>query len=207
MKKLIFLQSSQFPHKDNVKKVFDIKEKETLYFTLLITEAALYSIDLEFNLIGKDSFLFVYVIQYGVSNQALNLNISNIHKSERSTGKIFIRRVMKDSSSSFINGKLIMEKEAQNSSDFFDEKTLILGDRVVSKVIPSLEIIPSNVFVSHSSSIAPIPENYLFYLQSRGILSDDAYSMIERGFMLSCIDNILDKKIREEIKNKVSLYI
>ncbi len=204
MKKTILIKAEKPDNKDETKYIYDIKEGDIFNFVFFIDGGFRYNIDLRFNFLGENSRLNAFIIEKGIEGHDLNLNIVSTHTKKNSHGRIFIRRVMDDYSNSFINGNLVMEKNAGGSSDFFDERTLILGENIVSKVIPSLEINPSDVLVSHLSSLSSIPEDELFYLRSKGVNCDESINLIKEGFLLSILDKISDQMLKREIKKHIN---
>ena len=203
MNKLIIIKAEILEDKEHISSIYNIYGNEKLTFVLYLGGEFKYNINLKFNLVEEYANLEVYIIEKGVRGHDVNLAITNIHSAKNTYGRVFIRRVMHDYSVSSIDGMLIIEKSGGASSDFFDEKTLLIGDNVVSKVIPSLEIIPSDVLVSHSSSISSISDDELFYLRSRGISVKEALGLIENGFLISIFSNITKKSYRDEIKNNI----
>ncbi|MCL4392660.1 SufD family Fe-S cluster assembly protein [Patescibacteria group bacterium] len=203
MDKLIIINAETLEGKDHISSIYNIYRNEKLTFVLYLVGEFKYNINLRFNLVEEYAKAEIYIIEKGNKNHDVNLDLTNIHSAKNTYGRVFIRRVMNDYSSSSIDGKLIIENGASASSDFFDEKTLLLGDKVVSKVIPSLEIIPSDVLVSHSSSISSVSEDEIFYLRSRGVPMNESFNLIENGFLISNLLNITKKSYREKIKNTI----
>ena len=64
-----------------------------------------------------------------------------------------------------------------------------------------------DVECSHGATAGNMDKNMLFYLQSRGISSDDAMAMLIRGFAQEIIYEFDDEKIIEFLENSVDKII
>ena len=195
--KIVYKKSSDILKNKDEK--FLLSRDEKLEYILFLDSQGDYKIDLSFSLKDVGAEAYIYIIEKGIENQNVEVNISVVHESPSTFARTFVRRVMYDGAKSYINGLIKIDKGSQNSNSYFDESTLLLGDQVISKVIPSLEIIPDNVKASHSSTTTYIPEEEVFYLQSRGIDKNKNYNMISSGFLKSKINEITDKEIKEKI--------
>jgi len=58
------------------------------------------------------------------------------------------------------------------------------------EAIPSLMVDENDVVASHAASSAPIDENMVFYLMSRGIPKEDAQKLIVRGVFETLKDEL-----------------
>jgi Fe-S cluster assembly protein SufD len=185
---------------ESYKKEYSIYKDEIFNYILFLSSEGIYNIDLKFFMKEEGSICYVYIIEKGVSHQNINISLEVIHKVKNTQAKVFVRKVMYSDSISFIRGLIRINKGAQNSNDYFDEKTLLLSDKVVSKVIPSLEIIPDNVKASHASSVSGPNLDELFYLESRGIDKINALNLISEGFLLSKLDIIENQELIDKVK-------
>jgi Fe-S cluster assembly scaffold protein SufB len=83
-----------------------------------------------------------------------------------------------------MKGLATIDRSAVGTDSYLGEFGLLLSRQARSVAIPSLEIDqPDCRRVAHSSSVGPIDESQLFYLESRGIGPDDARKFIVLGFL------------------------
>jgi Fe-S cluster assembly scaffold protein SufB len=83
-----------------------------------------------------------------------------------------------------MKGLITIEKTAVGTDSFLGEFGMNLSKSARAVAIPSLEIDqPDCRRAAHSSSVGPIDETQLFYLESRGIDPDDARKFIVLGFL------------------------
>jgi len=118
------------------------------------------------NFINKDSYNLFINILLNQNNSKNNINIKGITDSGNT--KIVI------------DGKV--EKDTKDNE--LDEKIKILNINKGKTIIePNMYIDTKNVIANHSASISDFDESYLFYLNSKGISSDEAKKLIIKGFL------------------------
>ncbi|MCI4317846.1 MAG: SufD family Fe-S cluster assembly protein, partial [Thermoplasmata archaeon] len=76
-----------------------------------------------------------------------------------------------------------IEAEARRTLSYLSEHAMLLSRGARSDTIPILEILCRDVKATHSSSVAPVDPEKVFYLESRGIAPDRAVRMIGEGFL------------------------
>ncbi|MCF1193439.1 SufD family Fe-S cluster assembly protein, partial [Mangrovimonas sp. AS39] len=65
-------------------------------------------------------------------------------------------------------------KGMKKSKSVVKQRFILLNNSAKASAIPALEIEESDVSAAHSSSIAPLSEKELFYLQSRGFSESES---------------------------------
>ena len=65
--------------------------------------------------------------------------------------------------------------------------------------IPQLEIYEEDVKCSHGSTTGQIEDDAIFYLQSRGINTEDARKLMIKGFADELINKVDNEYLRKEI--------
>jgi Fe-S cluster assembly scaffold protein SufB len=89
-----------------------------------------------------------------------------------------------DNARSYMKGLISIEKTAIGTDSYLGEFGMNLSKTARAVAIPSLEIDqPDCRRAMHSSSVGPIDESQLFYLESRGIAPDEARKFIVLGFL------------------------
>ena len=92
--------------------------------------------------------------------------------------------MLQDRARTFLKGLVTIEKTAVGTDSFLGEYGMNLSRQARAVAIPSLEIDqPDCRRVAHSSSVGPIDESQLFYLESRGISPGEARKFIVLGFL------------------------
>ena len=123
-------------------------------------------------------------IVFGGSDQLFDLTSYTRHLGRDTTGNLLSKGALLDRARSFMKGMIVIEKTAVGTDSFLGEFGMNLSKATRSVAIPSLEIDqPDCRRAAHASSVGPIDESQLFYLESRGIPPDDARKFIVLGFL------------------------
>jgi Fe-S cluster assembly scaffold protein SufB len=123
-------------------------------------------------------------IIFGATDQLFDLTSYTRHTGRDTTGNLLSKGVLAERSRAYMKGLATIDLPAHGTDSFVGEFGLLLSKQARSVAIPSLEIDqPDCRRVAHSSSVGPIDESQLFYLESRGIDPDEARKFIVLGFL------------------------
>jgi Fe-S cluster assembly scaffold protein SufB len=135
-------------------------------------------------LVGDGSAVEQVEIVFGGESQLFDLTSFTTHIGRNTTGNLLSKGALKDAARAFMKGLITIEKTAVGTDSFLGEFGMNLSKAARAVAIPSLEIDqPDCRRAAHSSSVGPIDETQLFYLESRGIDPDDARKFIVLGFL------------------------
>ena len=67
-------------------------------------------------------------------------------------------------------------------------KSLLLSKNSVSRVVPKLFVRNAKVMAGHGSAMAPLDEEELFYLRSRGISENESRLLVLQGFLRDLLE-------------------
>jgi Fe-S cluster assembly protein SufD len=123
-------------------------------------------------------------IVFGSGEQVVDLTSYTRHVGRNTTGNLLSKGALMDRSRSYMKGLITIEKSAVGTDSFLGEFGMNLSRQARAVAIPSLEIDqPDCRRAMHSSSVGPVDELQLFYLESRGIPPADARKYIVLGFL------------------------
>jgi Fe-S cluster assembly scaffold protein SufB len=123
-------------------------------------------------------------IVFGSDEQLFDLTSYTTHIGRDTTGDLLSKGALLDRARTYMKGLITIEKTAIGTDSFLGEFGMNLSKAARSVAIPSLEIDqPDCRRAAHSSSVGPIDETQLFYLESRGIPPDEARKFIVLGFL------------------------
>jgi Fe-S cluster assembly scaffold protein SufB len=123
-------------------------------------------------------------IVFGAEEQLFDLTSYTRHVGRDTTGNLLSKGVLLDAARTYMKGMITIDKTAVGTDSFLGEFGMNLSKKTRSVAIPSLEIDqPDCRRAAHSSSVGPIDETQLFYLESRGIPPDEARKFIVLGFL------------------------
>jgi len=135
-------------------------------------------------LAGDRSTVEQVEIVFGADEQLHDLTSYTRHLGRDTTGELLSKGVLLDKARSYMKGLITIEKSAIGTDSFLGEFGMNLSRTARAVAIPSLEIDqPDCRRAAHSSSVGPIDEGQLFYLESRGIAPDEARKFIVLGFL------------------------
>lgn len=120
---------------------------------------------------------------YGDRSQSYDSAITMTHLGTDTHGESVTRGVFKDESRGMSRGLVRIEKEARKTVSFISEHAMLLSRGARSDTIPILEILCRDVKATHSTSVAPVDPEKIFYLESRGVPQPDAVRMLGEGFL------------------------
>jgi Fe-S cluster assembly scaffold protein SufB len=162
----------------------DIGEGAALHWALAQVGGRLVRSRVDNRLIGDRSTVEQVEIVFGDGSQLFDLTSYTTHIGRNTTGNLLSKGALKDSARGFMKGMITIEKTAVGTDSFLGEFGMNLSKGARAVAIPSLEIDqPDCRRAAHSSSVGPIDETQLFYLESRGIEPDDARKFIVLGFL------------------------
>lgn len=93
-----------------------------------------------------------------------------------------IKNGLFDSAVSSFEGKIFVEKEAQQTDAYQLNNNLLLGEKARAYSKPNLEIFADDVSASHGSTTGQLSEEECFYLMTRGLAKQDAHALLVRAF-------------------------
>jgi Fe-S cluster assembly protein SufD len=96
---------------------------------------------------------------------------------------------------------VIIRAAAEGTDTYELNRNLVLTDGTRVDSVPNLEILTGEIQgAGHASASGRIDDQYLFYLQARGIPADEAKRMVVRGFLGQLLDHITVPEIREGVQ-------
>jgi Fe-S cluster assembly protein SufD len=121
------------------------------------------------------------------SNHAHTSVRVNHHAANCSSRQLF-KGILDDTSLSSFSGHIYIPSHAQKSDAEQLNKNLLLSDDATAKTAPALEVYADDVKASHGATIGHLDEDQLFYLQSRGLSSQQAQHLLTQGFIKEIVD-------------------
>ncbi len=140
------------------------------------------------SLTGTGSHVDDFQTFYGAKDQSFDSSVDLTHIATDTHGQSITRGVFRDQARGMSRGLVRIEHEANKTVVFISEHAMLLSKGARSDTIPILEILCRDVKATHSSSVAPVDPEKVFYLESRGIETSDAVRMIGEGFLAYVLD-------------------
>ena len=160
-------------------------------------------LDLVVDLEGDGSSSEMVGLYFGEGSQTLDYRVVVNHLGRSTSSDIFLKGALEDDSQSVFTGLLRIEKDAQKTSTFETNRNLVLSENAKAHSVPNLEILCDDVVCGHASSVGPLEEDHLYYLQSRGLRKERAERLLIRGFFTEVIDRLPITGISQPVSDEV----
>jgi Fe-S cluster assembly scaffold protein SufB len=161
-----------------------IGEAATLQWALAQLGGRLVRSRVENRLVGDRSSVEQVEIVFGAEEQLFDLTSFTTHIGRDTTGDLLSKAALLEKARTYLKGLITIQKSARGTDSFLGEFGMNLSKSARSVAIPSLEIDqPDCRRAMHSSSVGPVDEMQLFYLESRGIPPDEARKFIVLGYL------------------------
>jgi Fe-S cluster assembly scaffold protein SufB len=162
----------------------EVGDEATLQWALAQLGGRLIRSRVDNRLIGDRSSVEQVEIVFGADEQLFDLTSYTTHVGKDTTGNLLSKAALLEKSRTYLKGLITIERSANGTDSFLGEFGMNLSKAARSVAIPSLEIDqPDCRRAAHSSSVGPVDETQLFYLESRGIPPDEARKFIVLGFL------------------------
>lgn len=102
------------------------------------------------------------------------------------------------------NGKIFVREDAQKTTAYQSNHSLLLSDNAVVNAKPQLEIWADDVKCSHGATSGQLNEEAVFYLQSRGIGKDEARGLLTYAFAADVAEHIHRGDVRAWIEHRIA---
>ncbi len=179
----------------------EIGEGATLHWALAQLGSRLVRSRVDNRLVGNRSSVEQVEIVFGAQDQLFDLTSYTRHIGRDTTGNLLSKAALLDATRSYMKGLIIIEPTAVGTDSFLGEFGMNLSKQARAVAIPSLEIDqPDCRRAAHSSSVGPIDESQLFYLESRGIPAAEARKMIVLGFLEPVVARVPLQAARERLR-------
>ena len=181
-----------------------IGEGATLHWALAQLGSRLVRSRVDNRLEGDRSSVEQVEIVFGAADQLFDLTSYTRHVGRDTTGNLLSKGALMDRARSFMKGMIVIDRSAVGTDSFLGEFGMNLSKQTRSVAIPSLEIDqPDCRRAAHSSSVGPIDEAQLFYLESRGIPADEARKFIVLGFLEPVVARVPLAAARDQLRARL----
>ncbi len=133
-------------------------------------------------LTGEGAESDLLAVYFGDQSQMLDFRTLQDHAAPRTRSDLLFKGAVEDTARSVYSGLIRLRHEAQKSNAYQTNRNLVLSEGAGAESIPNLEIEANDVRCSHASTVGPIDDDQLYYLESRGISPEDAERLIVLGF-------------------------
>jgi Fe-S cluster assembly scaffold protein SufB len=179
----------------------DLGPRASLHWALAQLGGRLVRSRVDNRLTGDGASVEQVEIVFGSRDQIFDLTSYTRHLGRDTTGNLLSKGALQDAARSYMKGLIVIDKPAVGTDSFLGEFGMNLSKQARAVAIPSLEIDqPDCRRAAHSSSVGPIDETQLFYLESRGIEPDEARKFIVLGFLEPVVARVPLDEARDRLR-------
>lgn len=105
-----------------------------------------------------------------------------IHIGKNTKSTIISKGISTDHSKNSYRGLVKIMPSAENARNFSQCDSMLVGDKCSANTFPYIEVKNNTAILEHEATTSRISEDQIFYLQSRGLDTEAAISMLVNGF-------------------------
>jgi Fe-S cluster assembly protein SufD len=151
------------------------------------------------DLAGRGATSRVTGAYFADGGQHLDYDTFQQHEAPDTTSDFAFKGALRDRATAVWRGMIRVEKDAQKTNAYQENRNLILSDKAHADSIPGLEILANDVRCTHGATISPVNRDELFYCMARGLSRGAAERLIVRGFFQDILDRIELEPVRETL--------
>jgi Fe-S cluster assembly protein SufD len=157
----------------------------------------------EINLVGQGSTGKMSGFYFTDKHQHLDHDTQQNHLAPNTTSDLLFKGALKDTSRSVWQGMIYVAPGAQKTDGYQHNPNLLLSEDARADSIPGLEIMADDVRCTHGSTVGKIDPLEVFYLNSRGIPTEEAEKLIVEGFFDPIMQRIPFEGVRERLQQAI----
>jgi len=131
---------------------------------------------------GDNSVGEFYSVALTNNHQQADTGTKMIHLGKNTRSTIISKGISAGQSQNSYRGLVKIVKKAENARNFSQCDSLLLGDKCGAHTFPYLEINNSSAQMEHEATTSKIGEDQIFYLNQRGISTEEAIGLIVNGY-------------------------
>jgi Fe-S cluster assembly protein SufB len=131
---------------------------------------------------GDNSVGEFYSVAVTNHYQQADTGTKMVHIGRNTKSTIISKGIAAGRGSNAYRGLVKILKGAENARNYTQCDSLLMGDKCSAHTFPYIEVKNPTARVEHEATTSKISEDQLFYLQSRGLSTEDAVSMVVNGF-------------------------
>jgi Fe-S cluster assembly protein SufD len=126
-----------------------------------------------------------------------------LHAEPHATSHQLHKCIVDGKARAIFNGQIRVAPHAQGTDARQQSRNLLLSESARVDTKPQLEIYADDVKCSHGATVGQLDPEELFYLQSRGLNSDDARNLLTYGFAADVLNRIPVASLRRALRQLV----
>jgi Fe-S cluster assembly protein SufD len=159
------------------------------------------------DLAGQGATSRVTGAYFADGEQHLDYDTFQEHIAPNTTSDFAFKGALRDRATAVWRGMIRVEKDAQRTNAYQENRNLMLSKQAHADSIPGLEILANDVRCTHGATLGQVDREQLFYLMARGLSRAEAERLIVRGFFQDILDRIELEPVREALGSALEARI
>ena len=155
---------------------------------------------------GDNSIGEFYSVALTNNRQQADTGTKMLHLGKNTHSTIVSKGISAGKSDNSYRGLVKVGKNATNARNYSQCDSLLIGDKCGAHTFPYIEVRNTTAKVEHEATTSKIGEDQIFYLNQRGISTEDAVSMIVNGYCREVFRE-LPMEFAVEAQNLLSLSL
>lgn len=155
---------------------------------------------------GDNSVGEFYSVAVTKNFQIADTGTKMIHLGKNTKSRIISKGISAGQGQNSYRGLVTMGKNAEQSRNFTQCDSLLIGDRCGAHTFPYIESKNNTAMVEHEATTSKIGEDQIFYLNQRGIDTEQAVALIVNGYAREVL-NQLPMEFAVEAQKLLSLTL
>jgi Fe-S cluster assembly protein SufD len=151
------------------------------------------------DLTGQGATSRVTGAYFADGEQHLDYDTYQLHSAPNTTSDFAFKGALRDHATAVWRGMIRVEKDAQRTNAYQENRNLMLSPTTHAVPIPGLEILANDVRCTHGATVGQVDRDQLFYLMARGLPRGEAERLIVRGFFTDVLQRVELEPVREAL--------
>jgi Fe-S cluster assembly protein SufD len=162
---------------------------------------------IENDLAGQGATSRVTGAYFADGTQHLDYDTLQKHLAPSTTSDFAFKGALRDQARAVWRGMIKVEKDAQKTNAYQENRNLLLSPKAHADSIPGLEIEANDVRCTHGATVSQVDRDELFYCMARGLSRGEAERLIVRGFYQEIFDRIELEPVRTALQSALEARI
>jgi Fe-S cluster assembly protein SufD len=143
----------------------------------------------------------------GTGSQVHDVRTKQEHAAPHTTSDLLCKGAVAGSSRSVYSGLIRVRNGAVRSNAMQTNHNLVLSASAHADSVPNLDIAENDVRCSHASTVGPVDEDQLYYLESRGVPPEQAERLIVQGFFDDIVERSPVQAVVAPLRREVGMRL
>mmetsp|Transcript_36917 Transcript_36917/g.102512 ORF Transcript_36917/g.102512 Transcript_36917/m.102512 type:complete len:583 (-) Transcript_36917:184-1932(-) len=139
---------------------------------------------------GDESVGEFYSVALTNNYQQADTGTKMVHVGRASRSKIISKGISAGHSKNAYRGLVAFRGGASSGRNFSQCDSLLIGDNSEASTFPYIEVADGNNQLEHEATTSRVSDEQLLYLQSRGLATEEAVSLVINGFCQDVFDQL-----------------